>query len=238
MKSTPVGKIPTTKRIAFPTSTNGSSESHRTVQISPPKIERATFEIIGTAPLCIHRFSAKAKNMMLDKMKEGSTAKKGKKREPFDVEATYNQARYISPDGWDGFNVASIRCGLISACRLVGFKMTLAKLSLFVEADGRDATEPEFGLIRIYGKPRKTEMVARVETGQAYVTVRPMYDEWSAKIRIRYDAEQFTLQDVSNLLSRVGEQVGIGEGRPDSKNSSGMGWGTFHISEKIGRGGS
>ncbi len=204
----------------------------RTVHCSAPKIERATFEIIGTAPLVIHRFSAKAKNGMLDKMKDGSTANKGKKREPLDTEATYNQARYVAREGWDGFNVASIRCALISACRLVNFRMTLAKLSLFVEADGRDATEPEFGLIRIFGKPRKTEMVARVETGQAYVTIRPCYDDWSAKIRVRYDADQFTLQDVSNLLSRVGEQVGIGEGRPDSKKSAGMGWGTFRIANE------
>lgn len=199
------------------------------VTITPPNIKTAVFKIIGTAPLVIHRFSAKAKNGMLDKMKEGSTANKGKKREPLDTDATFNQARYIAKEGWDGFNVASIRCGLISACRLVGFKMTLAKLSVFVEADGRDATEPEFGLIRIYGKPRKTEMVARVETGQAYVTIRPSYDEWYANVRIRFDADQFKVEDITNLLARVGAQVGIGEGRPDSKNSAGMGWGTFRI---------
>ena len=46
---------------------------------------------------------------------------------------------------------------------------------------------------------------------------------------IRWDADQFTLDDVTNLLSRVGLQVGIGEGRPDSKNSAGMGWGLFEI---------
>jgi len=34
---------------------------------------------------------------------------------------------------------------------------------------------------------------------------------------------------VTNLLSRVGMQVGIGEGRPFSKNSAGMGWGTFEL---------
>jgi hypothetical protein len=28
---------------------------------------------------------------------------------------------------------------------------------------------------------------------------------------------------------RVGIQVGICEGRPDSKNSAGMGWGTFKL---------
>lgn len=199
------------------------------VQITPPNIQTAVFKIIGTAPLVIHRFSQKSKNIIAGTMAQGSTSAKGKKREPLDFEATYNGARYISPAGWDGFNVASVRCALISACRLVGFKMTIAKLSLFVEADGRDKSEPEFGLIRIYGKARRLESIARVETGQAYITIRPCYDDWSAKIRVRFDADQFTLQDVTNLLSRVGEQVGLGEGRPDSKDSCGMGWGTFRI---------
>ena len=207
-----------------------SQQESQQVTISPTNIKTACFEIEGTAPLVIHRFSQKAKAGLLQKIKEGSTSgSKKKQHAPTDTDDTYNAARYVSREGWDGFNVSSIRCALISACRLVGFKMTLAKLSVFVIADGRDATEPEFGLIRIYGKPRKTEMVARVETGQPYVTVRPFYDEWRAKIRIQFDADQFTLQDVSNLLSRAGTQVGIGEGRPDSKNSAGMGWGTFQI---------
>jgi hypothetical protein len=206
----------------------------QSVSITPPNIKTAVFTIEGTAPLVIHRFSTKAKNMMLDKMREGSTAKKGKKREPLDEEATFNASRYVSKDGWDGFNVASVRCAIISACRLVGFKMTLAKLSVFVEADGRDVLEPQFGLIRILGaKPVMQQDIARVETGQAYVTIRAAYHDWSAKIRIRFDADQFTIEDVSNLLSRAGAQVGIGEGRPDSKNSAGMGWGVFKISEHV-----
>jgi len=32
-----------------------------------------------------------------------------------------------------------------------------------------------------------------------------------------------------NLLHRAGLQVGIMEGRPDSKDSCGCGWGTFKI---------
>ncbi len=203
----------------------------QSVQITAPNIKTAVFTIEGTAPLVVHRFSTKAKNMMLDKMRLGSTAKNGKaKREPLDEEATFNASRYISKEGWDGFNVASVRCAIISACRLVGFKMTLAKLSVFVEADGRDEVEPQFGLIKILNcKPVMQQDIARVETGQAYVTIRAAYHDWSAKIKIRFDADQFSVTDVSNLLSRAGEQVGIGEGRPDSKNSAGMGWGTFKI---------
>jgi hypothetical protein len=71
-----------------------------------------------------------------------------------------------------------------------------------------------------------------VDTGQPYVTVRAAFHDWKARVRVRWDQDQFTLEDVANLLTRVGMQVGIGEGRPDSKNSAGMGWGLFAVASK------
>ena len=197
--------------------------------ISAPNIITATFEIEGAAPLVIHRFSTKTKNEMKLKQETGKAASSKKNREPKDSMETYNEARYISDEGWDGFHAGAIRAALISACRLVGFKMTLAKLSIFVVPDGWDAVEPQIPLIRIYGKPEKQEDMARVQTGQPYVTIRAAYHKWSSKIKIRFDADQFTMDDVFNLLYRVGMQVGIGEGRPDSKKSAGMGWGLFEV---------
>ena len=201
----------------------------KAVTISAPNIVTATFEIEGAAPLVIHRFSTKTKNEMKLKMETGKAASSKKTREPKNTDDTYNESRYISPEGWDGFHASAIRAALISACRLVGFKMTLAKLSIFVVPDGWDETEPQIPLIRIYGKPVKQEDMARVQTGQPYVTVRAAYHNWSAKVKIRFDADQFTMDDVFNLLYRVGMQVGIGEGRPDSKKSAGMGWGLFDV---------
>lgn len=203
-----------------------------TVTIRPPNFSIAEFGITGIAPLVIHRFSAKVKEQMIDKMETGKAASSRKNREPRATDDLYQDARYISRDGWDGFHAGAIRAAMISACRLVGFKMTLAKLSVFVEADGVDALEPQIPLIRIIGTPVKQEDMARVETGQPYVTVRAAYHDWRARLRVRFDADQFTLQDVSNLVARVGLQVGIGEGRPDSKNSAGMGWGLFTIDQE------
>lgn len=199
------------------------------VTIKPPRFGMLTFHVRGIAPLVIHRFSKKIQDQMKQKMETGRASGNKRNREAKLTDDSYQEARYISRDGWDGFNAGAIRAALISACRLVGFKMTLAKLSLFVEADGQDATEPQIPLIRIIGDPIKQEDMARVETGQPYVTVRAAYHNWSANIRIRFDQDQFTGEDVSNLIARVGLQVGIGEGRPDSKNSAGMGWGMFKI---------
>jgi len=203
------------------------------VSIKAPNMKEAKFHVIGTAPLVIHRFSHKVKQQMIQKMEAGSTQNsKRPKRESMNLEDTYNEARYISKDGWDGFNASAIRNAMISACRLVGFKMTLAKMSVFCVQDGWDAKEPEIPLVKIIGKPRRLESRANVETGQAYITVRPCYDSWESNITLRYDADQFTLTDVANLLTRVGIQVGLCEGRPDSKNSAGMGWGTFKVADK------
>jgi hypothetical protein len=210
-----------------------AEQKREIVNIAPPNLKVAEFRINGTSPLVIHRMSKKLKDQMAAKAQGGSTQNSKKpKREAQDFAATYNEARYISEKGWDGFSAASIRCALISACRLVNFKMTLAKMSLFIIGDGRDKLEPQIDLVKIEGEPKQTEMLARVETGQPYVTVRPMYWPWAAKVRIRFDADQFSVADVSNLLARVGMQVGLGEGRPDSKNSAGMGWGLFEIAEK------
>lgn len=197
------------------------------IVIKAPNFQYAQFRIKGIAPLVIHRFSAKTKNEMKLKMEMGKVSGSKKNREPKNTEDSYNESRYIAKEGWDGFHAGAVRAAMISACRLVNFKMTLAKLSIFVEADGWDKTEPQIPLIRIEGKPVKQEDMARVETGQPYVTIRAAYHNWKAKIKIRWDADQFSIKDISNLLSRVGLQVGIGEGRPDSKNSAGMGWGLF-----------
>lgn len=201
----------------------------QSVVISPPKFKTAIFTIVGTAPLVIHRFSAKTKEQMKQKMETGKSASSKKNREAKSTDDLYNEAKYVSTDGWEGMHAAAIRNAMISACRLVGFKMTLAKMSVFVEADGWDALEPQIPLVRIYGKSIKQEDMARVETGQPYVTVRAAYHKWEAKIKIKWDEDQFSLNDVSNLLSRVGVQIGLCEGRPDSKNSAGMGWGLFEI---------
>lgn len=203
--------------------------SKKEVQISAPNIKTAIFEINGIAPLVIHRFSTKTKNEMKRKMEIGKAASSRKNREPKDTDELYQEARYISSEGWDGFHAGAIRAALISACRLVGFRMTLAKLSVFVVPDGWDEQEPQIPLVRIYGEPTKQEDMARVETGQPYVTVRAAYHGWKSKVQIRFDADQFTIDDVYNLLYRVGLQVGIGEGRPDSKKSAGMGWGLFEV---------
>ena len=199
------------------------------VQIKPANIQQAVFKIKGTAPYVQARFSAKAMQAMKEKMLAGSTAKGKKVREARNFDDDFEQAKHVSEQGWVGIPASSFRQAIISACRLVGFRMTLAKLSVFVAADGFDRVDG-IPLIKLQaGEPERTEMAVRNATGVADIRVRPMWREWAADVTVSYDADQFTLQDVTNLMQRVGMQVGIGEGRPDSRDSAGLGWGTFTL---------
>lgn len=202
----------------------------QSVAVKPPNFGTAVFEVRGVAPLVIHRNSQK--DTLRKKYEEGKSATSKKNRDAKDLDAAVDEAKYVSPEGWEGFHAAAVRNAMISACRLVNFKMTLAKLSIFVIADGWDKLEPQIPLVRIYGKAVRQDDIGRTSTGEILLINRPAYHNWSAKIRIRWDGDQFTVADIANLLTRVGMQVGIGEGRPDSKNSAGMGWGLFEVVNK------
>jgi hypothetical protein len=195
------------------------------VVISAPKFGSVEMILHGTAPLVIERFSKKAE--LMAKMQEGPSAKK-RERTARDYDRDAEEARYRSPDGWEGVNAAAFRAAMISACRLVGFKMTLAKLSVFVEADAFDMADG-LPLVRIYGESVTFTAHTRNATGVVDVRSRPQYRDWAVKLRITFDMDQFKAEDILNLISRVGMQVGIGAGRPDSKSSAGCGWGTFRV---------
>lgn len=206
-----------------------SNTQTQNIVIKPPKFSTLEVLIEGTAPLVIARFSKKAE--LMEKMAEGKSAKSKKERTARDYDKEADQARYYNSDKtWQGVNASGFRAGMISACRLVGFKMTLAKLSVFIVQDDFDAdmTTP---LVRIYGDSATHTAHARNATGGADVRARPIYHKWACALRVRFDTDQFSSTDVINLISRVGLQVGIGEGRPDSKLSAGCGWGTFRIVE-------
>ena len=199
-----------------------------TVSIQPPNFSTLEFKLQGTAPLMQARFSAKAMQAMMSKMAAGSTAKGKKVRDARDFDQDCMDAMHIADEGWVGVPASAFRNAMISACRTVGFKMTLAKLSVFVESDGFDRVDGT-PLVKLEGKWERSDLAVRNATGVLDIRVRPMWREWSMTIRVRFDADQFTAADVANLLSRVGMQVGIGEGRPDSKSSAGLGFGLFRI---------
>jgi hypothetical protein len=208
------------------------NEKKEAVSISPPRFTVREFTIVGKSPYVQARFSGKAMQAMKAKMIEGQAAKKGAKREPRDFDADFKNAMHVSEDGWIGVPAAAFRNACIDVCRMVGFKMTHAKMSIFIEADGLDKIDGMQLVKLIAGQPERMEMAVRNQTGVADIRVRPLWREWKLKLRIRFDLDQFSVSDVANLLTRAGMQVGIGEGRAFSKESNGLGYGFFEIANQ------
>lgn len=200
------------------------------VAIPKARFETASFTLRGSAPYVSNKFSAEAREMMRAKQAAGSVAKKGAKREAKDFDRCYRESMHAFADGTFGVPATCFRQAMVSACRIVGFKMTLAKLALFVMADGEDADDASPLVKFSKGTPEKFESATRNETGVADIRVRGKWATgWEIVLRVQFDADMFTKADVRNLLERVGVQVGIGAGRPDSKTSCGQGWGTFEV---------
>jgi hypothetical protein len=200
------------------------------VTITPPNFQQARVTIVGNAPYVQNKMSRRAFETMRAAQAEGSRSKNRKNRAPKDFDGRFRETIHISREGWMGIPCSSVRNALISACRVSGFPMTRARMSIFVVPDGFDAEDGQ-PLIKIKGEPRPLEMAVRLATGVTDIAVRPIWDEWSAVLTLKWDGDQFGVQDVVNLVSRAGIQVGIGSGRPDSKTSNGMGWGTWDIKQ-------
>jgi hypothetical protein len=217
------------KQLAESLAETVSAVSRETVTIKKANLKVVEIKIVGTAPYCQNKFGKKAREEMEARQRAGSTAIKGKKRDSKDFELLYQQALHVGADGKYGIPATAFRAACISACRLVGFKMTLAKLSVFIIADTFDADDMT-PLVHIEGAPQMHIAPARNDNGSIDLRARAVWAPgWRASVMVQFDADQFTLTDIYNLFERVGTQVGVGEGRNDSRDSCGIGWGSFQI---------
>lgn len=199
--------------------------------IKPANLVTTTIRIKGTAPFVQNKFSAKGRMQMMEAMSTPKAAKKSKtERPPRDYEDDFLQAQHRSTAGWNGIPCPAFRAAMIDACRTVGLVMTRAKMSVFVEPDGFDVDEGT-PLVKLISEsaPERTEMLVRNDNGSADIRIRPMWRDWAADVTLTFDADMITPESVVNLLDRAGRQVGVGEGRPFSKNGVGQGWGTFAV---------
>lgn len=199
--------------------------------IKAANMVRTTLRVRGTAPLVQAKFSFKQREKMMHDMETTKAAKGGKSARPTrDYADEFKQAQHIAVAGWNGISAVAFRCAMIDACRTVGMVMTKAKMAVFIVADGFDVDEGT-PLVKIHSAtpPERKESLVRNDNGSADIRVRPMWREWFADVCVEFDADMITPDSVVNLLDRAGRQVGIGEGRPYSKNSVGQGWGTFVV---------
>lgn len=198
------------------------------IEVTAPNIQQLKFDVKGTSPLVMHRFSNKA-SMILAQSTEKATGRKV--LPPKDWDALCEAATHRLTDGSYGIPASAFRAALIRACVLVRIHMTTAKMSVWVKEDGYDLEG--YPLVRLKGKPEQHFDHVRLADDSTSIVVRPMFKQWSVQLRVCFDADQFSANDVTNLMLRAGSQVGILEGRMFSHRSAGMGWGSFDLANSV-----
>lgn len=186
-------------------------------------VQRIEVPIQGLTPLIAHAWSEKARNMLL-----ATGNQPRKKKEPRDPDGDYNAARYVLPDGRDGFPAVAFKAAMVGAARLFdGVTMTALKQWMFVTGEGPQQ------LVPIQGERSRREDMVRVGMGSADIRWRPQYDDWSALLVIDFVATALTPESVLALVDAAGIG-GVGEWRPSSPKGSTGSYGRFRVQEVAG----
>jgi hypothetical protein len=217
------------KQTAAITPVEGAVTDGKTkIQITPPNIKQTVVKVVGTTPFMSNAMSSEARRKMKAGQEEGTRARKMKRsRDPKDFNAQFKGSLHQSTEGWYGITSSSFRNAMIDACRTVDMPMTRAKLLIFVIPDGVTADGTQ--LTRIYGDPVPDERIGKLASGVSDILVRGRFDEWHAFVKFEWDADALSASDIVNLLARAGKHCGVGAGRPNSKQSNGIGMGIFTV---------
>lgn len=188
-----------------------------TIRLQRIKREVAEVEIKGTAPLIVHRWSEKARQMMLD-------AQQGRKspKEPKDPQADFESSMYRFEDGGHGFPIMAFKSATVKGgARVFGkaVKMTELRQVFTFLADGTGVDGTQLARV-IAPEPVMREDMVRVGMGTADIRYRAEYRDWSAILRIEYVPSVIDLSSVIALVDAGGTN-GVGEWRPEKSGSNG-----------------
>ena len=183
------------------------------VELAPIKKVTMAFTIRGTSPLITHQWDEKSKLMM----KEKQAGKKTKKREVRDPQAEFEAAAYKTAKGDYGIPGMGFKNSLITAAHKdLGVEKTLVRKALFLRTD-----DPNKVLKMESDDPVLREDMVRVGVGSADIRYRPMFNNWSVRIKLEVDRDLLTENDVVNLVNRAGFGVGLCEWRPEKNGEFG-----------------
>jgi hypothetical protein len=201
--------------IADPVGSNGSGAPPKrpSEMVVLPEFEVRTvhLRLRGTSPLICHKWSDKAKKMILDKQtKKAATGKEAK-----NPEQDYLDSLYVHPDGGYGFPTIAFKAAAVRAGTYAEQKMTFLRGAFHIDGE----------LVKIEGEPQPREDMVRVGMGVADIRYRGEFPEWSTTLTIRYNARALSLEMLVNLFRIAGFAVGIGEWRPERDGQ----FGTFEV---------
>lgn len=210
----------TSKAAASKAAEKTEDTSTPVIQIQKIAAETLLVPIVGTAPLIMHAWSAKAKQQMLD-------AQQGIKRPKAhrDPQKDYEESLYRTEDGY-GFPVLGFKAATVGAARFYGKSVRMTELRQFLFMTGVPSADGSQLLVPITGEPIMREDMVRVGMGTD-LRYRGEFRDWSAVLRVTYVTTALDRGSVLSLIDAGGLGVGVGEWRPEKKGQNG----TYQVDE-------
>ena len=207
------------------------------IEIKPINIVTTTVRIAGDTPLIMHRWSEKAKRMILEKQmkKTKSSAKEAKNPVEDFIESVYwmeGKPSEYTEEAFDeacrngarfGFPVTAIKQATISSAYRNGITKDMASLrgAFFIAGEGSELLAEVKGCV-----PTMREDMVRVGMGVADIRFRGEFANWYMDLQVSYNANgAYTLDQIINLINVGGFSCGIGEWRPEKDGNYGM----YHV---------
>jgi len=186
-----------------------------TVAIPEMNIQLTEFALIGDSPLICHAWSTKAKDMILGKQMHQPTEAKAAK----DPEQEFFDSLYPLSEGGYGFPAVAFKSAAVDAC---------SHVSKITKVVARGAFHIIGDMVPIIGTPTPRSDMVRIGMGTADIRIRGEFRTWSVVLRIRYNANVLSAEQIVHLFNTAGFAIGVGEWRPQREGSFGM----FHVARE------
>lgn len=191
------------------------AKEEKTISITIPAIDIREIELslVGTSELIMHRFSEKMKGE-IEKAQTGSPGKVSG-RAPRNPQEEYEDSFYRDQAGHPCMPASAFKKAAVSAVSSLNktFSKVVARQALHIVGDW----------VQIESKvePYMRTDTVRLARGIGSLRYRPGFTEWSAKVRISYNASVISPEQIGNLFNLAGFAVGIGEWRPEKGGAFG-----------------
>jgi len=177
-------------------------------------VREVVVSVKGISPLIMHRWDDKAKKKMLDKQ-----MKKTVKKEAKDPEQQFKSSVYWLGKEQAGFPADAFKKAMVRGAKQLGLTMTDMRTGFFVHGEYVEGEDRE--LIPINGDVSKREDMVRISGGTSDIRYRGQISNWSAEIKISYNAGIISFDHIVNMLEAAGYGVGVGEWRPERDGTFG-----------------
>lgn len=197
------------------------------IEIPPVRLETSRVYLIGSAPLIVHAFPEKARKAMIDKQMKKATGG----RDARDPQAEFQAARYILPDGRDGFPAIAFKDAAVTACTSIADVTKVAARQAFrikgepMHAAGvLDGSFVRTALVPLVAHPPMVrEDVVRLSgpSRTAEMRYRPEFPVWGVILEVVLNPQVISFGQLGSMFQAAGHGVGVGDYRPERNGDCG-----------------